>query len=96
MFLEKYLDEFYYRQVIENYEKWYLETIDESNFVKIYNVFSEYGFYYINDIILNCLEIFTSDVQTVKNKISSLRDKLGDNFVDVIGNNMNYLYEITW
>ncbi|MDD5979632.1 MAG: hypothetical protein PUC23_00785 [bacterium] len=58
MFLEKYLNEFYFDMVLYNYEESYLNSIDEENFIKIYEVFKKYSFYYINDIILKYLEIF--------------------------------------
>lgn len=94
MFLEKYLDEFYYKEVIDNYYEDYLCNLDESNFLNVYNLLTEYGFYYINDIILNYIEIFTMDVNKVKDKIIELSNDLGDNFVNIIGNDMTYLNNI--
>ena len=56
MFLEKYLDEFYYNMVLDNYEYEYLKTLDEDNFKEVYNLLKKYNFYFINDIILNILK----------------------------------------
>ena len=53
MFLEKYLDEFYYNMVLDNYEYEYLKTLNEDNFKEVYNLLKKYNFYFINDIILN-------------------------------------------
>ena len=50
-----------------------------------------YNFYYINDIILNYIEIFSLDIDDVKNGIIELRNKLGSNYVYIIGNDMRYL-----
>jgi len=94
MFLEKYVSNFYYEQIIDNYEEWYLNTLDEENFLKIYNLFKEYNFYFIEDIILNYLEIFEMDYDEVEDKLIELKDLLGDNFVYIIGNDMKYLNKI--
>ena len=94
MFLSKYLNKFYYEQVLDNYDDDYLNTLDEDNFIKIYHLFQKYNFYFIEDIILNYLELFTLDSTEVEEGIMKLKDKLGDNFVNIIGNNMIYLTEI--
>ena len=94
MFLEKYIDEFYFNLVLNNYKEEYINQLDESNFKKIYELFKSYDVYFINDIILNYLEIFDMDYEDVKNKIEFLKNKLGDNFVYKIGNDMTYLSEI--
>lgn len=91
MFLRKYLDDFYFDMVMNNYDISYLESIDEDNFEKIYCLLKMYNFYYINDIILNYIEIFSLDIYDVKNGIIELRNKLGSNYVYIIGNDMRYL-----
>lgn len=91
MFLSKYLDEFYYNLLLDNYEMNYLNSLDENNFLLIYNLFKEFNFYFINDIILNYLEIFEMDYNIVLKKIKKLKDSLGNNFIYIIGSNMNYL-----
>ena len=91
MVLEKYLDDFYYDMVIANYDYSYLEGLDENNFKEIYKLLKEYNFYYINDIILNYIEIFSLDKEEVKQKIKELKEKLGNNYVYIIGNNMRVL-----
>lgn len=94
MFLYKYLDNFYSNLVYDNYDSSYLETLDERNFVDVYNVFNKYNFYFINDIILNYIELFELDSKQVENGILKLREKLGNDFVYIIGNDMTYLDEI--
>ena len=79
MFLEKYLDDFYYNMVVENYDYNYLEGLDEDNFKEIYKLLKEYHFYYINDIILNYIEIFSLDKEEVEQKIKELKEKFGNN-----------------
>lgn len=94
MFLEKYLDNFYYDFVYDNYDSSYLEGLDEENFRNVYNVFNKYNFYFVNDIILNYMELFEMNPEGVEKGILKLKEKLGNDFVYVIGNNMKYLNEI--
>ncbi len=91
MFLEKYLDEFYYNMVLDNYEYEYLKTLDEDNFKEVYNLLMKYNFYFINDIILNYIEIFELDTKLLEEKLNILKEELGDNYIYIIGNNMRYL-----
>ena len=91
MFLEKYLSEFYFNQVLNNYNRGYLNTLDEENYLLIYNLFKKYNFYFVDDIVLNYLEIFSQDVDFVLEKIKYLKDKLGDKFNYKIGYDMSYL-----
>lgn len=91
MFLEKYLDEFYYNMVLDNYEYEYLKTLDEDNFKEVYNLLKKHNFYFINDIILNYIEIFELDTKLLEEKINILKEELGDNYIYIIGNNMRYL-----
>ena len=94
MFLDKYLDNFYYNLVYDNYDSSYLEGLDENNFRDVYNIFSKYNFYFINDIILNYIELFEMDPNDVEDGILKIKEKLGNNFVYIIGNDMKYLNEI--
>ena len=91
MFLEKYLDEFYYNMVLDNYEYEYLKTLNEDNFKEVYNLLKKYNFYFINDMILNYIEIFELDTKLLEEKINVLKEELGDNYIYIIGNNMRYL-----
>ena len=91
MFLEKYLDDFYYNMVVDHYDYSYLEGLDEDNFKEIYKLLKEYHFYYINDIVLNYIEIFSLDKEEVEQKIKELKEKFGNNYVYLIGDDMRAL-----
>jgi len=94
MFLEKYLKNPIHLDIIySNYDKQYLNTLDEENFLKIYKLFKSSNFYFIKDIILNYLEIFDLDYDTVFNKIIELKKNLGDNYINIIANDLTYLEE---
>lgn len=94
MFLKNYLSEFYYNQVIDMYDESYLNSINESNFREIYQLFKKYNFVFIEDIILKYLEIFELDFKEVYRGIEKLKNKLGDNYMSIISSNMDYLSEI--
>ena len=94
MILKKYLDEFSYKLVVDSYDEEYLDTLDENNFIKIYELFKKYNFYFVNDIILKYLEIFQMDENYVENELLKLKNKLGINYIYVIGNDMTHLNDI--
>lgn len=94
MFLEKYVNNLYLDIIYSNYDEEYINGLDENNFREVYKIFKKYYFYFIDDIILNYLEIFEMDADDVNDKIMALKNRLGDNFVYIIGNDMSYLDEI--
>ena len=75
----------------DKYNDYYIDGIDYDNLISIYNLFKKYQFYYIDDILVNYLEIFEKDYDYVEDKILELKEKLGNNFVFIIGNDMRYL-----
>jgi hypothetical protein len=91
MFLNKYVNNFYYNQIINNYEEEFIKSLNEDNFKKIYDLFISFNFYFVDDIILDYLEIFAMNPEYVKKKLLELKDKLGDRFNYIIGNDMTYL-----
>jgi len=91
MFYTKYLNNEYIEELYDNYDVNYLKNIDQDNFNKIYKLLKEYNFNYIEDIILNYLNIFELEYNTEEIKIKNLIKVLGSNYVDIIGENMNYL-----
>lgn len=90
MFLEKYLDNFYYNKVIDNYDFDYLSNLDIKNFNEIYDILIKYKFDYIEDIILNYLDLFELKPKYVEDSIRKLINNLGDNYVRIIGKDMRY------
>ncbi len=94
MFLEKYLNSTYIDLIYDNYEEDYLNSLDENNFNKIYSLLKKYDFYFIQDIILNYLELFELDEKYVETAIKEVKNSLGDNFVKQIGQNMRLIDKI--
>lgn len=94
MFLNQYVNEVYYEMILDEYDSGYLSTLDEEQFKLIYDLFRQYGFTYIEDIILRYLEIFEMDYSEVKEKIEELKEELGDNFIYIISNYLSLLDRI--
>lgn len=91
MFYDKYLDFDDIEELYDNYDVNVLNNIDRDNFDKIYNLFKSYKFDFIEDIILKYFDIFILEYKDVNDKLNRLVKALGDNYIDVIGNDMSYL-----
>lgn len=94
MFLNKYLNSTYLDLVYSNYEEDYLKLLDENNFSKVYMLLKSNNFYYINDIILNYLELFEIEEKYVEFAINDIKATLGNNFVELIGKNMMLIAKV--
>ena len=90
----KYLDDFYKEELLENYDKEVIDSIDIDNGKKVLEILNKYNFYFIEDIILNYLEIFMIDAKKVEDGILKLKEKIGDNFQIKIGDDLSLLDEI--
>ena len=49
----KYLDDFYKEELLENYDKEFIDSLDINNGKKVLEILNKYNFYFIEDIILN-------------------------------------------
>jgi len=91
LFLETYLDSFYYNQLIGNYEASYLENMDMQNIIDICLLLENHKFYFIPDIIVGFIEIFELKKRVVEEKLLYLKEKLGENYVHIIANDLRHL-----
>ena len=94
MFLNKYMNEIYYNQIIKKYDKEYLNLIDEELFLRNYEIFQKYNFYYIDEIILYYLELFELDNEELDIKLQYLIKKLGYDYLEIISKNIFILDNI--
>lgn len=94
MFLDKFLNSTYLDLIYDNYDEKYINLLDEENFNKVYLLLKSYNFYFIEDIILNYLELFEIDVKYVQLAISDAKLTIGDDFVKQIGKNMTLIDKI--
>ncbi len=91
MFLEEFLDKEDYLRLIDKYDISFINTIDVRRFKKIYKIFSKNKFYFINDLIIKYLEIFTVDVDIIEDAIAMLEEEYGSCYNYVIGNDLGIL-----
>ena len=94
MIVDSYLDLTKQKLLREVYGEDFLESIDEDNFLKVYHLLVQYGFYFIDDIILNNLELFLVDPSIIETGILKLQQELGPDYVKKIGMDMRYLEKL--
>ena len=69
-------------------------SLKNYNIAKVYHLFVQYGFYFIDDIILNNLELFLVDPSIIETGILKLQQELGPDYVKKIGMDMRYLEKL--
>lgn len=94
MFLENYLNSTYLDLLYSNYEEKYLNSLNQENFDKIYRLLKDKNFYFIDDIVLNYLELFEIKVECINKAIVDFESVVGLDYVNCIGNNMSLLNKI--
>lgn len=93
MFLETVLSETNMELIYDKYDKEYLECIDPYNFADIYNLFLDNKFYFIEDLIVKYLEIFTIRKDIIEDAIFALKEEYGDDYIYRIGKDLTILDE---
>ena len=93
MFLETVLSEPNMELIYDKYDKEYLECIDPYNFANIYNLFLENKFYFIEDLIVKYLEIFTLNKDIIEDAIFALESEYGSDYIYYIGKDLSILDE---
>ena len=94
MFLKYYISEFNYLLIEENYNRDFLGSLNEELFKENLSIFNKYKISCIEDIILNYLDIFTFDSNILDNRIVRLITKLGNNYNEVINNNLSVINDL--
>ena len=94
MIFDRYLNDTYLDILYSNYNLDYLKSIDISNFIEIYNLLKSKGFYFIEDIIINYMDIFELDKECLNKVLTYLESKLGRDYIKKIGHNMTILDKI--
>ena len=94
MIFDKYLNDTYLDILYSNYNLDYLKSIDSNNFIEIYNLLKNKGFYFIEDIIINYMDMFELDKECLNKVLTYLEDKMGKDYIKKIGHNMTILDKI--
>ena len=69
----------------ENFDDEIISQLKEENVSKIYNYLINNGIYYAKDIFISQVDLFLIEYDTFVEKFEKLKNKLGDNYVDVLG-----------
>ena len=73
-------------QLLENnYDEEMLKRLNNENVDKIYNYLINEGVYYAKDIFITNLDLFLLEYEEFVEKFEYLKKELGENFVDVLG-----------
>lgn len=91
MFLENVLSDINFSLILDKYDNEYLESLDPYRFASIYNIFINNKFYFIEDLIVKYLEMFTLDENVILNAIDDLILKYDDDYIYYIGKDLSIL-----
>lgn len=91
MFLNKYLNDTYLELIYSNYDLNYVNGIDKENFDEVYNYLKNNNFYFIDDIVLNYLELFTIGKKYIELAINDVKKIIGNDYINKIGHDMKVI-----
>lgn len=91
MFLETVLSEVNFNLILDKYDEEYLNSLDPYKFASIYNIFIDSKFYFIEDLIIKYLEMFTLNDLVVRDAIDSLKEEYGEDYIYHIGKDLSIL-----
>lgn len=90
MFLKEILKDDDYSLLLDRYTSDFLDTIEYERFMKVYKYLINKKVYFIDDLILGYLDIFTLDVEIIEEAFDILNGRC-DVYVYAIGNNLKIL-----
>ena len=79
------LDDIDIKILKENFDEELISQIDADNITKILNYLNSNGIYYAKDLLLNSLDLFLYPSEIFIKKFEHLKDVLGVDFVDKLG-----------
>ncbi len=94
MIFDKYLDEEELDELFENYHISYLKNIDSILFEQNYQLLVSLGFDYMEDLVIKYLALFTLDTSILEKRLRILKNMLGENYIEIISNNLTILDSI--
>ena len=75
----------------ENFDEELISQIDADNIAKIFNYLNNNGVYYAKDLLLNSLDLFLNPSDVFIKKFEHLKEVLGNDFVDKLGNDSSLI-----
>lgn len=79
------LDEIDIKILKENFDENLIKQIDSDNVLKILKYLENNGIYYAKDLFLTSLDLFLYPLDDFIRKFEILKEKLGDDFVNKLG-----------
>ncbi len=78
----------------EMYNKDLIDRLNKDNVMEIYKYLIGKGIYYAKDLFIEYLDLFLIDSDVFINKFDKIIEKLGSNYVDIIGEDSSILMEM--
>lgn len=75
----------------ENFDDESISQIDIDNVSNIFKYLSDNGVYYARDLLLSSLDLFLLPVDDFIIRFEKLKNKLGNDFVDQLGDDMSLI-----
>lgn len=69
----------------ENFDDEIIAQMNSQNVERIYNYLISLGVYYAKDIFISQADLFLLDYDLFVEKFEKLKQKLGDNYIDMLG-----------
>lgn len=91
------LDDIDIKVLKENFSVDLINKIDKDNVIYIFSYLNKNGVYYAKDLFLTSLDLFLYPYKEFLKKFEYLKNKLGDNYVDKLGEDsslIEIMYEI--
>jgi len=70
-----------------------LECIDNNNALIIIEILKEHKCDFLNDLIINYLEIFLVKPKIFETRLMTLKEEIGESYMNIIKNNLNLLVD---
>jgi hypothetical protein len=86
-----FLDDIDIKILKENFDIKLLNKIDADNVNKIFEYLNNNGVYYAKDLLLNSLDLFLYPCEVFIKKFEHLKDVLGNDFVDKLGEDISLI-----
>ena len=79
------LDDIDIKILKENFDEELISQIDSDNIAQIFDYLNNNGVYYAKDLFLNSLDLFLNPSDVFIKKFEHLKEVLGNEFVDKLG-----------
>ena len=75
----------------ENFDEDLIKQLNLNNILKIFSYLTSNGIYYVKDLFLNSLDLFLYPCDVFIKKFEHLKELLGDEFVDKLGEDISLI-----